>query len=308
MRLNYFGYYIKDIESEKDYLYDLRPFLKAFCKINNAKFKNQFLYNGEHIYLFKVIEDIYLFVITRSQEIIKRINTDNLKVNEIYDILDNNENLGFASYVYFGENFLAFAYTILAPKITGLSVFIDSVFKSMNLKYRFCVQALLHKATKDEALSFPIIGKTTIELSRENSLIQDIAEFISAKGSDFSELNSIEIIIKPKRKKNIKPFIKKFLKAIPEDDSSKMIVKAKKNIADQLIDLYIVGKGVVSDLINTKDERKIYDAILNKVKNNKLMLNKLQNFTKDERFEKKDIEDISKFSDTSSWTDIISSI
>ncbi len=129
--------------------------------------------------------------------------------------------VGFASYVYFDKSFLAFASTLLAPKITGLSVLIDSIFKTVNLNYRFCVQALLYKATKQEALSFPIIGKTTIELLKENTFVEDFIEFFSGKGLDYNELNSIEIIIKPKRKQNIKPLVSSFLKSIPENDSKK---------------------------------------------------------------------------------------
>ena len=309
MRLNYFGYYLENSSTNRRHLFDLRTFVRTFSNLESVGFKNSFSYNGEHIYLFPAAPNIYLFVMTRSNEIIKRINTNDLNVNEIYELLAQGEQLGFASYVYFQPNFLGFASTFLAPKITALVHFIDEIFSKIGLdNYKFVVEALLHQASIQEALNLPFIGKTIIEVDKENTFAEDIRNFVGANAEDVGEIESFELIIKPKRRKNIEPLVKKFIQNIPEEGLGKLIIKAKDDLQDHLTDLYLVGKGAISDAINTKNEDAIYQHIVNKTENNMFLEQKIEEFANDDRFTAAELENIRSFNDVATWAAFIQNI
>ncbi len=309
MKLNYFGYHIEKTEDNMSYLYDIRALIRTFCNLDSVTFKNSFQYNNEQIYLFPAAQDIYLFVMTRSNEVIKKINTNDLNVNEIYELLDQGEQLGFASYVYIQNNFLGFASTFLAPKIPALVHLIDEIFRKVDLgHYRFIAQALLHQASKEEVLQLPFLGRTTIEIEKENSMAADILNFVGGNADDVGEVESFEIVIKPKKRKNIQPIVKKFVNSIPDDGLGKLIIKAKDELQDHLTDLYLVGKGAISETINTREENAIYEHIVNKTNNNMHLELKVEEFSNDERFTEATPEDINSFIDVNSWTPYLPNI
>jgi hypothetical protein len=134
MRLNYFGYYLTDSTNARSYLFDLRPMISAFCSVNSVPYKNGFTYGGENLYLFPVRQNIYLFVMTRSNEIIKKINTNNLNIDDISVLLRQGEHVGFASYVYLRDTNMGFASTFFAPKIQAFTQLIDAILESISLQ------------------------------------------------------------------------------------------------------------------------------------------------------------------------------
>lgn len=281
MRLNYFGYYIEDENTNSKYLYDLRKFLNVFCQHSSVPFKRSFELNGENIYLFHSIGDLYLFVTTRSHEIIKRINSENLDVQEIYTALSENENLGFVSYLYLDANYICFSSTMFSPKINSLTIFINELFKRINIdNFKIKIQALLYQSTRSEVLNMPFIGKTTIELTKQNSFTKD---FLAIVGCDVDEdtigFESFEIVIKPKRRQNVEKIAKKFLSNIPDAGMEKFITKAKEDTSEALTDLYLVGKGAISDNIIAKDEHDIYEKIIKKKNENRLLPQKIKEFS-----------------------------
>lgn len=309
MRLNYFGYHLENIRTSKKYLFDMRNFIRIFCSIDNVEFKNSFTYGDEHLYLFPASRDIYLFVMTRSKEVIKKINTNTLSVNEIYDLLEQGEQLGFTSYVYFQQNFIGFASTMFAPKITAFTNLIDTIFEKLGIEnYKFITEVFIHQATKEEILRLPFIGRTTIKIDKENNFATDILNTMGVTIEDTSELNSFEIVITPKSRKNIKPIVKKFITNIESQGLEKFIVKAKDELQDNLIDLYLVGKGAISELINTRDEHAIYEHIINKTENNPVLSQKIEEFTSNETFSETIPHDILRHNDANAWPTPIHSL
>jgi len=309
MRLNYFGYFIEDHIENKIHLFDVRPFIKAFCSIESVLFKNSFKYTGEFVYILPVSSNIYLFLMTRSNEIIKKINTNNLNVDEIYGILNQGEHLGFASYIYFKENYLGFASTTFAPKIGALASFIDNIFERLKLKYNFVVESILHQASKSDALGLDFIGRTVVEIDRYNDFFKDFSNVLtgSSDGNNL-DIDSFEIIIKPKRKKSIASFVKKAILKSGDEGVDKFIIKAKDDIHDHLTDLYLVGKGAISDNINSKDELTIYESIVSKTDGNQLLKQKIEEFSNDERFTKEQPKNISVFYNADSWSNFLHTV
>ena len=133
MKVNYFGYYLKNTASGKSVIFDLRKFLKEYCKMDAPKFKNNFSHNEGKLYLLHVVSDTYLFLMTRSNELIRKVNTNDITVGEIKNLLEQDEQLGFASYILFKENVFGFGSTLLAPKIDVFTKYINELLEALGI-------------------------------------------------------------------------------------------------------------------------------------------------------------------------------
>jgi hypothetical protein len=309
MRVNYFGYCLINHETGQKVLCDLSGFLKAYCLFKDNSFKNDFKHSDEQLYILHYFGDTFLFLITRSNELIKKINTHDLSIGDVHSLLEKDEELGFASYVMFKDNYFSFGSTLLAPKMDIFASYLNKLFKKIGISdWTFLPNALLYQATRDEALSLSYIGKTTIELSKENSFLQDFLASISVDTSDAIELEGIEIIIKPKLRKNIKPVVTKFLNSISDEGIEKMIMKAKDEGMSQMTDLYLVGKGAICDSVDKSKETHIPQLLELKASENKYLNQKLKEYCSDESFKKMSINALFQFSDVSIWSSILSNI
>lgn len=309
MKLNYFGYSIHDHKNNSNYLMDIRPFIKAFCSYEDIEYKNNFTHAGEKVFLLPVSGNIYLFLMTRSNEIIKKIKSSDLSISEVYDLLQRGEMLGFASYLYMSSSYFGFASTIMAPKFSYFSEFINDIFCGLGLsEYSFVSNPLMKQSSKEEVLEMPFIGRSVIQINKQNTFFEDIRNFAGGTSEEFLDIDSFEITIKPRNRKNIEVAVKKFVNSIPDAGLEKMLVRAKDDYHGTLVDLYIAGVGAVSDSINTKEESKIYDEILKRVKSNEILKEKVVEHESNETFEKKTVEAISGLHDSSAWANYISNL
>jgi len=306
MRQNYFGYYIEDERNGLKYYYDAREFIKAFCLRSPVNFRKTFIFDDENVYMFHVVGDMYLFVTTRSNEIIKKINSDNLDINEIYTALSDNENLGFASYLYFGNNFVGFSSTMLSPRVSLLISFFNELFSKISLEhYKLKINALLYQSTREEIMRMPFVGRTVIEINKDNSFTKEILATLGCDDKEESaEFESFEIIIKPQKRKNVEQIVKKFLAKLPDSGMQKFIAKAKEEISDSLTDLYIVGQGAISDDISGKDDFTIYEKIKAKILDNRLLEEKVQEFRQN-GYASDIPQDILYFNNNDAWANIL---
>ncbi len=307
MKVTYFGYYLLNADNEQKFLFDMRSFLKIFCKVDNPEFKNKFMKKDEHIYLVHLKGDIFLFLMTRNKELIKKINPADISISEF---LSQKEQVSFASYLLVKEDYFGIASTVLAPKVNVFAEYIDDLFKKIGIEiWRFKARAILHQATKDEAFIFnSIIGKTSIEISKENSFFQDLLNVISVNTEDCHDLKSIEITIKPKRGKNIKEVSGKLLDKISDEGVEKMILKCKDEVSSQLLDIYLVGKGAVSNHIDKSQEDEIPALLENKATGNQILIDKLKEYRSDESFKKDTPDDIVRFNDVATWSNLSLSV
>ena len=309
MKVNYFGYYFKNTSNEKKILFDFREFLKAYSRFDSTTFKNSFIHQDEHLYLLHQTDDVFLFVITRSQEIIRKINTNDLSIGEVKSLLDEDEQLGFASYIIVQESFFGFGSTLLAPKFDVFGNYINNLLEALGIAdWKFVQQPLLYQATKAEALSMPFIGRTTIALDKENSFVQDMLASISANTEDTMELEGIEIIIKPIKRQNVKKTVQKLLNSIPDEGIDKMIVKARNESLSAMTELYVVGQGAISDNVNKIDDSKIANKLKEKVLKNSILSTKITEYVSNEDLEKKVIDNILRYSNDSAWSSLLSNL
>lgn len=302
MRISYFGYYLRHQKDGKCYFVDLRAFLKSFCRSAPIPVKNKILQGEEHLYLFHQAGNLFLFVQTRSNEIIKKVNKRRISLEELHEVMAEEDALGFVSYAYFWGNYFGFASTLLAPRVTALGHLINRTMSSSGLgKYEFVVEAFVHQASKAEALKLPFLGKTVIEVSKYNGAFQRAIDMISVGGADFQNIATFELVIKPKRGKNIEQAVKKAIHAIDDDGLTKFTVKAKDEIDGHLTELYLAGMGSVTDSIDKKDIGAINEAFKSRISDNSLLQKKIQEFHETRKYDKLPDADMPDLGNPRSW-------
>lgn len=296
MRINYYGYYLTEIETGRRILYDIRPFLNSFCKDASADLKNSFTYTDEYVYLFRQVSDLYIFVVTRSKEIIKKVNRANLDIDDVRTLLAQEEHLGFASYVMMKEHHFAFGSTVLAPRFTVFADFVSDVLRSAGFGgYKLSVKPLLHQATKQEVLAMNFLGRTSLQIDRRSNLFKEVLNVFQVPSADADIIDSLEITFRPKTRDNIKPAIDKIVTAVPDDGLSKMVVKAKMEARGAFMDLYLAGIGQISDSVTTRDEAKLGRQIEAKMRENTTLHAKIQEFERDGKYEKANLDALSRY-------------
>lgn len=275
MKLSYYGYSFTEFsKSKKPSAIDLIKICKNFFNYFSPAIKNSLKNNGENQYLIDQGGNLFLFIQTRSQELIKKINSKNISVSEIYESLEDDENIGFASYVYIDNLYLSFGSTLMAPRINSFVDFINSILDLHQISnYRFSITPFLSQTTPSEIKKAHHIGKTTLRISKDNSLSNEIKEFFGGEASYYEDIDSFEIIIRPKLKKDISKAVTQILdKTSEENGIEKFIIAAKLEEDERLTDYYLSGRGIVSDYIDVKKENNIEATIKSKVdKNNELL-------------------------------------
>lgn len=307
MKLSYYGYFLEHKKSKKRYQFDMVPFLKNFCAVVNPKYKNTFISAAdEHVYLFKKTSNIFLLVMTKSHEIIKKIDTATIDVDEIYSKLGANDKLGFASYIYIGDCYYGIASTIQGPRNKTLTYFINDIIGSICINnYDFKTFAFLHQASKSEILTLAFIGKTIVQVGEGNSLFKHMVGFF---GSTVEDIDSFVVEIRPKKRKSINKSYAKFSSKINDDGLMKYIVRAKADQEESLEDFYVACEGGVYDLIHGKDDSGIYKEIAEKAKGNGTLSDKINEIQNDKQYNREEIQAFAGFNKLSAWTNYLAGI
>lgn len=308
MKLSYYTYSLDRHVSGERFLCDLRKFLSSFSAFDDIEFKNRFTHSGESVYLYKAHADLYAFIITRSNEIIKKIRSSDLSISEISDMLQGDEHLGFVSYVYFGNKFIGYASTIMAPKAMSFSNFFNQILDAVQIhEYRFNMHPVFQDTTIADALMMPFIGRSAIQVTKESSVYEDLRNIFGGSAEDFVDVDSFEIVIKPKPRQNIETAVKKVMKKVPKDGLEKFICNAKEELHEQLTEHYLVGKGILSDLISKGSDIDVHNAIKEKISNEGLVL-KLRELDLNDGYTKKLPDVFADFAVAAAWSDRLSSL
>ena len=277
MRLAYYGYSIRDITDDQYYRFDLRIFFNRFCQFTNIDFKNQFFHNDENVYLLNAANNFFLYVTTRQSEVIKRINSANLDVAEIEDLLQDNESLGFASYAFIARSYLAFASSLMAPRIPSFTEFVNDLFRAIGLvNFRFICHPFLDQSSINQALAAPFLGRSTIQIQNNHSLFAHLRGVFGANAPDFIDVDSIEVTIKPRGRANIRPAIARVLNTPAIQQTQRLICRARlEGIDDALVDLHLAGHGLISDELRRGTDLDIYNQVLQAIARNQLLREKV---------------------------------
>lgn len=309
MKLNYFGYCLKNEDTMQKMPIDLLLLLKNYCNLDDVFLKNQFLHQDEHLYLMYENNDVFLFLITRSGELIRTINTNNLSIAEVNNLLQNDQTLGFASYILIKENCFGFASTLMAPKANIFIKYVNDLLIHFGVvDWSFSAEAILHQATRADALVMPFIGKATISVEKHNTIAQDFMGQLGVTQEEAIDIEGFEITIKPKAKRNIKEAVTKLLNATPDDGVVRMTIKAKEEIDSLISDFYLVGKGHISDSVDKSDETRLTGLLNDKYVNNRHLNEKLAEYVNRANVQEINPNDLVRLSNHPAWAGIVSGI
>lgn len=282
MQATYYQYYFTKGSSNKRYWVDIRPFLNKYCSWKIPKFKSQFTHNAERLYLIHAVGDQFLFLHTLDNEIIKKIDSNNLTLADLKSHLAG-DSAGFASYVNVREDHFGIACKVLSPRCAVFAEYVNEVLVALNLPYKFHAVALTHQMARKDISKLVRVGRVTVELQRENKLHQDFIEYLGgALGGNYSEIGPIEITVRPKARRGD---IKKFLQGLSDNIGVKGVsdfeARAVTAVADKVVDVYLVGQGIVRHPVAGDTDGKIQRDFDNQMKKNALLQEKLKEMRDD---------------------------
>lgn len=298
MKVTYYKYFIEN--GGNRYQFKILPTLKNFCKIKDQKFRRSFLTPAEdNLFLFHIDSCTFLFVLTKNNELIKTISGDSMSHEDIYEKLNADESLGFASYIFVGHNYYGIASTFFGPKNSYWLHFINQLFEKLGLEH-YCLgsEPFPVETTKQSALKFSFKGQTLIRINNSSPYFNQLSGLF---GGGKNEAGSFTIEIKPEVRKDMPKTFDSVINTIPLEGVEKFIVRGKEHFEDSMTDYYIVGSGHISDSIAIKDESKICQAIEEKVSKNRQLKEAVAKYAKDDTYIKDDIPGISCYSDLDNW-------
>lgn len=262
MRISYYGYTISD--GQNKLLCPVKDLLRGFCEYNNPEFKKNICIDCENYYLLPVGNNIFLFLKTSDKSIIKKIDTTDTTIQDISSILNISDEIGFSSYVYIGDSYIGFASRSMSPKVLSFPKFMNFLLQRVirpSDTLTFNLHALTSYITRQDAMKFKHIGRSTLSIGRANSTFEKIQNSLNWTQNDIYDLDEIEIIIKPRRGKNIAPAVKKLIEGTDNNDLVKMQLKASNELHEALSECFIFGSGVINDIISGNSDYELIQKI-----------------------------------------------
>ena len=274
MSISYYGYYLHDNETDKNFTLDLSTLFTHFCKNELPEFKNTFMHEDEFMCLSQSTADAnsFLFALTKDKEVVSFIKKTNPSAFSSLDSVlpSNDEMIGFTSYLYLGIcNCIAIAGRTYSPKYGLVGEFVQHYLseKQLGEKYSFKLEALVREESKEQLLKMEFIGKTSIRVRTQTSAIKHLLNFATASDPT-PDLQYIDVTLSPVRGKNIKDQLVNLLGNVSDSDLLRIVAKAKSEVSAQLQDIYVFAKGGIRDTlvlekdhdVNIKAIRKICDS------------------------------------------------
>lgn len=274
MKIKYFSYYLTD-DALNYYRFDLRGFLEKFCDCKVPQFKKSFQHIDETIYLFNKGDGLFVIIKTKSDDILKKIDTNSLSFEDLKKMLAKDDRLGYAAYLYVQREYFAIASTMFSPKIRELQQFVSLVLQSLGIENNyFEVNLLTTSHDRSDILKENFIGASTITLGREGGVFEDIKNILLGRGLDNTDIGSFEVTIKPRRGRSIKREVVRVADNLASNEYTKFLVRAKDERTSILTDIYLDGSSAITDIVVEKDEAKILKKIKQSAETNNHMKSK----------------------------------
>lgn len=299
MRLNYLAYNFRKKHDRSLYWHDLSSTLKAFCSIPDPVFRNGFKHEDDRVFLLHQTENLFLFIQTKNANVIEQIDTQKHELKDIESLLDENDALGIAAYVYIKDKFIAYCSPSLAPRFPVFFRFIGEILDRLNINdYEITCDPILTQSSLTEVRKAAHIGRAIITMEASNSLLEDFSGIFGGDTDDYSDLGAIEITFKPLAGKSAQKAVSQILK---RDEVQKATMRGKLSDGDRMLDLYIDSSGPVTDNITLSDKKLAYEKIVAKISSNAVLQKKLTGLAANENITPLDDHRISTLADISAW-------
>ncbi|WP_312311809.1 hypothetical protein [Atlantibacter sp.] len=263
MRTNYFKF---DLFPQNGNALAL-PMNMAFRQLinNNNQLAN---INGTYYSIHHVNGDVFMFLKANNTDIIKTIDRANNRYQDISAILQANEEVAFASYAIIKPRCIGFSSTIYGPKIGAFATYYDHYFFNANANNNLRFEPISKTITPAQALHFAHMGKINVRLEN-NSLFaaRQLTNFLGVTQLEFDDVESFELVIKPKRSKNIRDTIVPTLTNLPQGVRD-LTIAAKQAAGDQAVELHIAASGCIYDMVNVRGNSPLYTQMNDNFNNN----------------------------------------
>ncbi|TCN64008.1 RexA-like intracellular sensor of abortive infection system [Vibrio crassostreae] len=278
MKLRYFGYYLRKFDTQQKFLFNIKPIVDAFIGSNNTELKSSFKRGDEKLYLTQIKghKNLYYFVRTSDDDIIKRINEQSITVGEISDKLSANEKVAFASHVYIcpQNQIIAVASGMSCPRFDDFADYINELFHKVKLNnYQFHIDALTANASKQDLLKMKMVNSVYVDVAADKSLGKLIAKELT--GSANTSLGDFRITIEPNGT-NLKGAFKTMMNRLAPNGTASNTqgvtsigAKAKHDeLKGQLMDYWLDNENNLLDSLNKGAKTKLPAQITAKFDSN----------------------------------------
>jgi hypothetical protein len=306
MKLRYFGYYLREFDSQEPFLYNIKSIVDAFVSSNNIELKSSFKRGDEKLYLTKVAaqQNLYYFVRTSDDGIIKQINERSITVGEISDNLGENEKIAFASYVYICPKLqvVACASGMSSPRFDDFTDYINEMFQKIELNnFEIGLSALTTTSNKKDLLEMEVVNSIYIDIAAD----RDISRYLCQKltGSESGSIGNLRITIEPSGS-NMRDVFRKIVHTIDTTDKAKnsngilqIGAKAKHDeLKGQLMDHWLDNENNLTDQLNPKAKRnKLPDQICKKFDQNEKLESLFKAYVSNNRYKEKRVPLLEKY-------------
>ncbi|MEB3098804.1 hypothetical protein VCS63_23410 [Achromobacter sp. D10] len=301
MKLKYYAYYFEDLAGRQRIRMSLRQFFTQFCEFEHSEFKKGFSHNEERVFLLPVDGNFFLFVKAKDTEIVKAIDVSAIASKDISERLMENESLGFSSYVFVADSYLAFAATQLAPTVSAFATFVNELLYKIGCRdHKFCVTAFTETVSRDDALRMSFIGATSIRVTRNSGLFEQLGGVFGKDIDDLDALGAFEVTLKPKPRKDIKAVSKAIIGGNVQG-IERIAIRARAELNDRLTDFRVDGLGAIHDAVSPRVGQSILESIFELIQANDVVAAKVRVHEQDDEFQARRIDAIAEFDSADHW-------
>lgn len=250
----YAAYCSKDKGKHKTSL-GLLDFLKSL-----SGGKNHLNIDSNYLYIHSIDDKNFLFTKTNDKSLVQKINKSNASVEDIKSSLAEDESLGFPSFIFIDGDVIGFARTIYGPTTSDLADFLTANGMHTDGNANIQIEPLMRGTTKEDVMKMHFIGRTTVKIEANSGIFGDILKTLGARDVEGELFDSIEIVIKPKFRRNIKELAKEIV-SNPNPKFSDVSIRAKDEAGDILTDHYLSEKGHLSASLDKATNAEIAEEI-----------------------------------------------
>ncbi|EBM0566559.1 protein rexA, partial [Salmonella enterica] len=165
------------------------------------------------------------------------------------------ETLGFPSFIYINKNTIGFCRTTYGPTIHDLIIFLTEKGLNTSEDSKITLEPIMRSTTKEDVMKMYYIGRTTVKVEAGTGIFNGILNFLGAKEIEGELFDSLEVIIKPKYKRDIKNLTQDIVNN--DENLSDISMRAKEEAGDILTDHYLSEKGHISSEIEKSTNEDI---------------------------------------------------
>lgn len=257
MKINFYAVYSESKDKKKSRAALYEQIIEKVIKTSDHACEVE----GHFLLIHQIDDSTFLLTKTYDSELVKKINTRTLTVNDIKESLATDESLGFPSFVYINDNIIGFAHSFYGPRPRDLASFINAKKLINTENDKIIIEPLLRDMSSADVMKMSFVGRTTLRAEAGSGVTVSVLRALGLKDIDEELLDGIEITIKPKRSRDIKDLSRGII-GNDENDFSDVHIKAKEEAADILTDYYLSGKGHLNANLYKSSNAEVAEEML----------------------------------------------